>query len=73
MDQVAYMGDDLLDLPVLTRVGLAAAPADAVPEVAARVHWNSEFPGGRGAVRELIELILRARGQWDALLAQYQD
>jgi 3-deoxy-D-manno-octulosonate 8-phosphate phosphatase (KDO 8-P phosphatase) len=72
-DQVAYMGDDLLDLPVLMRVGLAAAPADAVPEVAARVHWISEYPGGRGAVRQLIELILRARGQWDALLAQYQD
>ena len=73
MDQVAYMGDDLLDLPVLTRVGLAAAPSDAVPEVAARVHWISAYPGGRGAVREFIELILRARGQWDALLARYLD
>jgi 3-deoxy-D-manno-octulosonate 8-phosphate phosphatase (KDO 8-P phosphatase) len=72
-DEVAYMGDDLLDLPVLMRVGLAAAPADAVSEVAARVHWNSEYPGGRGAVRQLIELILRARGQWGALLAHYQD
>ena len=60
------MGDDLLDLPVLARVGLAAAPADAAPEVRARVHWVSRYGGGRGAVREFIELILRARGRWDA-------
>jgi len=72
-DQVAYMGDDLVDLPVMTRVGLAGAPSDAVAEVAARAHWVSAYAGGRGAVREFIELILRARGQWDAMLAQYQD
>lgn len=67
-EQVAYMGDDLPDLPVLTRVGLSAAPADAADEVQARVHWISRYPGGRGAVRELIEVILRARGRWDALV-----
>jgi 3-deoxy-D-manno-octulosonate 8-phosphate phosphatase (KDO 8-P phosphatase) len=72
-DQVAYMGDDLVDLPVMTRVGLAAAPSDAVAEVVARAHWVSAYPGGRGAVREFIELILQARGQWNAMLAQYQD
>ena len=67
-DQVAYMGDDLLDLGVLGRVGLSAAPADAVPEVRARVHWVSAYPGGRGAVRELVELVLRAQGKWDRVV-----
>jgi 3-deoxy-D-manno-octulosonate 8-phosphate phosphatase (KDO 8-P phosphatase) len=66
---VAYMGDDLLDLPVLERVGLAAAPADAAYEVKARVHWVSPAKGGEGAARQLIEIILRAQGHWDPLLA----
>ena len=72
-DQTAYMGDDLLDLPVLSRVGLAAAPSDAVPDVLSRVHWVSQFPGGRGAVRELVEMVLRAQGSWDALVARFLD
>ncbi len=70
-DAVAYMGDDLLDLPVLTRVGLSAAPADAAAEVAARVHWVSTAPGGRGAVREFIEMVLRAQNRWDTVLREY--
>jgi 3-deoxy-D-manno-octulosonate 8-phosphate phosphatase (KDO 8-P phosphatase) len=70
-EAVAYMGDDLLDLPVLLEVGLAAAPADAAAEVRNAVHWVSAAPGGRGAVRELIELVLRAQGRWDAVLAEY--
>jgi 3-deoxy-D-manno-octulosonate 8-phosphate phosphatase (KDO 8-P phosphatase) len=69
--EVAYMGDDLVDLPVLSRVGLATAPADAVPDVLDRVHWISQHPGGRGAVRELVELVLTARGQWDAMTRPY--
>ena len=68
---VAYMGDDLLDLPVLTRVGLAAAPADAAAEVASRVHWVSTAAGGRGAVREFIEMVLRAQNRWDKVLREY--
>jgi 3-deoxy-D-manno-octulosonate 8-phosphate phosphatase (KDO 8-P phosphatase) len=68
---VAFMGDDVQDLPVLTRVGLACAPADAVPEVRARARWNSALPGGAGAVRELIELVLRAQGTWDDLVRAY--
>jgi 3-deoxy-D-manno-octulosonate 8-phosphate phosphatase (KDO 8-P phosphatase) len=68
---VAYMGDDLVDLPVLGRVGLATAPADAVSEVRTRVHWISGQPGGRGAVRELVELVLGAQGRWDAVLNSY--
>jgi 3-deoxy-D-manno-octulosonate 8-phosphate phosphatase (KDO 8-P phosphatase) len=68
---VAYMGDDLLDLPVLTRVGLAAAPADAAAEVRSRVHWVSTCGGGRGAVREFIEMVLRAQDRWDRVLREY--
>jgi 3-deoxy-D-manno-octulosonate 8-phosphate phosphatase (KDO 8-P phosphatase) len=63
-EQVAYMGDDVNDLAVLGRVGLAACPADACPEVRASVHLVTKAPGGRGAVRELCELILRAKGLW---------
>jgi 3-deoxy-D-manno-octulosonate 8-phosphate phosphatase (KDO 8-P phosphatase) len=68
---VAFMGDDLLDLPVLGRVGLSAAPADAAPEVRSRVDWVSACAGGNGAARELVEAILRAQGRWDALLRDY--
>ena len=68
---VAYMGDDLLDLQVLARVGLSAAPADAAPEVRERVDWVSTVPGGRGAVRELVELVLRAQQRWDDVLRQH--
>jgi 3-deoxy-D-manno-octulosonate 8-phosphate phosphatase (KDO 8-P phosphatase) len=69
--EVAYMGDDLLDLPVISRVGLSAAPADASEEVLSRVHWVAGLGGGRGAVRELIELILRAQQHWDSLVRTY--
>jgi 3-deoxy-D-manno-octulosonate 8-phosphate phosphatase (KDO 8-P phosphatase) len=68
---VGYMGDDLLDLPILTRAGLSAAPADAAAEVRQSVHWVSSAPGGRGAVREFIELVLRAQRRWDTVLADY--
>ncbi len=61
-DAVAYMGDDVNDLPLLRRVGLSAAPADARPEVRAAVHFVAGAPGGRGAVRELCDLIARAQG-----------
>ncbi len=68
---VAFMGDDVVDLAVLARVGLSAAPADAVAEVRARVHWISTAHAGGGAARELIELILRAQNLWDDVLASY--
>lgn len=67
-DQVAYMGDDLIDLPVLRRVGLSAAPRDACQDVRDRVHYVTGAHAGHGAVREFLELILRARGRWDALV-----
>lgn len=69
--EVAFMGDDLPDLPALTLVGLAACPADAAPEVRARCHFVAASPGGRGAVRDLVELVLKARGRWDDLVAAW--
>ena len=70
-DEVAYMGDDLLDLQVLARVGLSAAPADAAAEVRERVDWVSASGGGRGAARELVELVLKAQQRWDDVLRQH--
>jgi 3-deoxy-D-manno-octulosonate 8-phosphate phosphatase (KDO 8-P phosphatase) len=70
-DQVAYMGDDIVDLPVLARAGLAAAPADASDDVRPHVHWVSRARGGHGAARELVELILRAQEKWDPILREY--
>lgn len=61
-DEVAYMGDDVNDIPLLKKVGLAACPADAHPEVKGHVHFAAGSPGGFGAVRELCELILAAKG-----------
>jgi 3-deoxy-D-manno-octulosonate 8-phosphate phosphatase (KDO 8-P phosphatase) len=61
-EEVAYMGDDVNDLPLLEKVGLSAAPADAMPEVRARVHFVARSGGGRGAVRELCDLIRAAKG-----------
>lgn len=68
---VAYMGDDLLDLPVIARVGLSGAPADAAPEVRERVDWISQWGGGRGAAREFIELVLRAQNRWERVTRDY--
>jgi 3-deoxy-D-manno-octulosonate 8-phosphate phosphatase (KDO 8-P phosphatase) len=70
-DAVAYMADDILDLPVLGRVGLSAAPGDGAIEVRHRVDWVSALPGGAGAARELIELILKAQRRWDTIVATW--
>lgn len=69
--RVAYIGDDLPDLPVLGRAGLAFCPADAVAEVRAVVHRQLVATGGNGAAREMIELILKARGAWHRLVAGF--
>jgi 3-deoxy-D-manno-octulosonate 8-phosphate phosphatase (KDO 8-P phosphatase) len=65
---VAYVGDDLPDLPVMKRVGLAAAVGDAVPEVKRAAHYVAKAHAGRGAVREVIELILKSKGVWDEMI-----
>jgi 3-deoxy-D-manno-octulosonate 8-phosphate phosphatase (KDO 8-P phosphatase) len=70
-EEVAYMGDDVVDLAVLARVGLSAAPADAVREVLERVHWTSGAAAGSGAARELIEVVLRAQDRWNAVVDSY--
>lgn len=68
--QVAYMGDDVIDVPVMRRVAFSAAPADAVPDVKAIVDFVSGYGGGMGAVRELCDLLLKGRGEWERLVAR---
>jgi 3-deoxy-D-manno-octulosonate 8-phosphate phosphatase (KDO 8-P phosphatase) len=69
--QTAYMGDDLMDLPLLLQVGCSFAPANAVAEVRQRVDYTTERSGGRGAVREVCDLILEARGELAGIVARY--
>lgn len=71
-EQVCAIGDDLMELPFLRRVGLAVAVPNAAPEVKAVAHYVTLRPGGRGAVRETVELILKAKGVWDQVLQRYQ-
>jgi 3-deoxy-D-manno-octulosonate 8-phosphate phosphatase (KDO 8-P phosphatase) len=65
------MGDDVVDLAVLARAGLSAAPADAVQEVRSRVHWVCSLNAASGAARELIELVLKAQNLWEGVVAAY--
>jgi 3-deoxy-D-manno-octulosonate 8-phosphate phosphatase (KDO 8-P phosphatase) len=69
--QVAFVGDDLADLPVLRRAGLPIAVANAVDEVKAVAAYVTRTAGGHGAVRDAIEAILRARGEWESAIARY--
>jgi 3-deoxy-D-manno-octulosonate 8-phosphate phosphatase (KDO 8-P phosphatase) len=66
--EVAVVGDELVDLPIMARGGLAVAVADAVPEVLAAAHWVTTNPGGRGAVREVCDLLLKAQGKWEKIV-----
>ena len=70
--QVAYIGDDFTDVVIMRRVGLAIATANARPEVKGAAHHVTEAPGGSGAVREVAEMLLKAHGNWDALLQKYE-
>jgi 3-deoxy-D-manno-octulosonate 8-phosphate phosphatase (KDO 8-P phosphatase) len=72
-EHICYMGDDLPDLPVLRRCGLALSPPGAVDEVRSEVHFVTRTRGGKGAVREACELIMRAQGSWDAHVAPYRS
>jgi 3-deoxy-D-manno-octulosonate 8-phosphate phosphatase (KDO 8-P phosphatase) len=71
MEQVCFIGDDLIDLSVMRRVGFSAAPSDAQPAVREAAHYVAERAGGRGAVREVIELLLRASGRWEEALQRF--
>jgi 3-deoxy-D-manno-octulosonate 8-phosphate phosphatase (KDO 8-P phosphatase) len=70
-EQMAHVGDDLLDLPIMVRVGLAIAVNDAVAAVKARADWCTGLPGGTGAVREVCDLIMQAQGRFDDVLKTY--
>ena len=72
-EQVCYIGDDLTDLPVMRRLGLGVAVADAAPEVRAYAHLVTQLGGGQGAVRELIETLLKAKNRWDDLIRKYLE
>jgi len=72
-DAVAFIGDDLGDIAVMKAVGLAAAVADAVPEVKQCCHYVCRTPGGRGAVREFLEFILKAQGKWEDVAARAHE
>ncbi len=72
-EQVAYVGDDIVDLPILHRVGFSATVADAVPDLFPCVDYVATRPGGGGAVREICDLLLHASGQWDEITKKYFD
>ncbi len=71
-EQVCAIGDDLMELPLLHRCGLAVTVPSGVQEVKAASHYVTQRPAGRGAVRETVELILKAKGLWDQVLQRYQ-
>ena len=69
--QVAYIGDDVIDIPILRRVGFAAAPADAIADVFPYVHLITKNGGGWGAVREVCDLLLKGQKTWEGLTTRY--
>jgi 3-deoxy-D-manno-octulosonate 8-phosphate phosphatase (KDO 8-P phosphatase) len=70
--EVAYIGDDLTDVTIMHRVGLAIATANARAEVKKEAHYITTVPGGEGAVREVVELLLKAQGRWVEILKHYE-
>jgi 3-deoxy-D-manno-octulosonate 8-phosphate phosphatase (KDO 8-P phosphatase) len=72
-EECSYVGDDIVDLPILRAVGFSAAPSDAEAYVLETVDYVASRPGGMGAVREVIEFLLRAGGLWDGVTAKYFD
>ena len=71
LEEIAYIGDDILDLPILMRIGLAITPSDGDDEVKARVDYISKFEGGKGCVREVCEIIMRSQGSWQKQMDFY--
>ena len=72
-EEVGYIGDDVTDVPLMRRTGLAVAVADATEETRAAAHYVTKLPGGFGAVREVCELVLKAQGRWAELMKRYLD
>lgn len=73
LEEIAFVGDDVTDIPLMLRVGLAVAVADAVPETKQVAHLITKEKGGDGAVREVTDLILQSQGRWDELMRRYFD
>ena len=71
-EQVGYVGDDFTDVVVMHRVGFAVAVANAKDEVKGHAHWVTANPGGHGAIRDVVELMLKAQGLWDDILRHYE-
>jgi len=72
-DAVCFIGDDLVDIPVMRRVGLAAAPSDAAPEAREAADFVTRSTGGRGAVREVVDLVLKASGKWQQVTKSFLE
>jgi 3-deoxy-D-manno-octulosonate 8-phosphate phosphatase (KDO 8-P phosphatase) len=70
-ERVCFIGDDLVDIPIMKRAGLAAAPSDAVPEAREIAQFVCAAPGGRGAVREVIDFVLKVQGRWARVTEGY--
>ncbi|MBR1806446.1 MAG: HAD hydrolase family protein [Selenomonadaceae bacterium] len=70
-DEICYVADDVIDLPVFVQVGFRAAVADAVPEVVERAHFVADNVGGHGAAREVVEFILKSQGFWQTIIERY--
>ncbi|MGB9807169.1 MAG: KdsC family phosphatase [Thermosulfidibacteraceae bacterium] len=70
-EEIAYIGDDVVDIPILKRVGFAVAVSDAHPEVKKYVHYVTRAKGGRGAVREIADMIIRAKDKWEEIIERY--
>jgi 3-deoxy-D-manno-octulosonate 8-phosphate phosphatase (KDO 8-P phosphatase) len=70
-DQIGYVGDDITDIPILKRAGFAAAPSNSRPEILEMVHYRIPSPGGSGAIRDVMELLLKAQGKWDDVWNHY--
>jgi 3-deoxy-D-manno-octulosonate 8-phosphate phosphatase (KDO 8-P phosphatase) len=70
-EEICFIGDDVIDIPVLRRIGLAVCPPNAMDDVKTFAHLITEKKGGRGAVREVCDLLLRAQGKWDEIMSPY--
>jgi|ERR1043166_8109668 3-deoxy-D-manno-octulosonate 8-phosphate phosphatase (KDO 8-P phosphatase) len=71
--EVCYIGDDVVDLAVLRRAGVGVAPGNGIEEARAMAHYVTRAPGGSGAVREVVELILKAQGKWAPMIEKFKD
>ncbi len=72
-DQVAYMGDDINDIPAMLKAGFNGVPYDACPDIVSLAHFKSTKNGGDGAVREFVEFIMRSQGSWEKVLEEYRN